>query len=217
MELDYTFMQEQIPQFIKAAVVTLQIAFIGILGSSVLGIINSTICYYKIKVLDKFILMYVEFSRNTPLLIQIFFLYFGLPTLGIKLNNYTCALIGIIFLGGSYMTEAFRSGLESIEKVQIESGLSIGLNKVQLMYYIIFPQAFRVALPAVGANFIFLLKETSIVSAISVAELLYTTNSLIAIYYKTYEMLLLLVIAYFILIGPLSLLLYIIERRLKYD
>lgn len=217
MELDYTFMKEQIPEFIKAAVVTLQIAFIGILGSTVLGIINSIICYYKIKILDKIVLIYVEFSRNTPLLIQIFFLYFGLPTLGIKLNNYTCALIGIIFLGGSYMTEAFRSGLESIEKVQIESGLSIGLNKIQLMHYVIFPQAFRVALPAIGANFIFLLKETSIVSAISVAELLYTTNSLIAIYYKTYEMLILLVAAYFILIGPLSLLLYVTERRLRYD
>ena len=115
------------------------------------------------------------------------------------------------------MTEAFRAGLESIEKVQIESGLSIGLSKKQLMRYVIFPQAFRIALPATGANIIFLLKETSVVSAISVAELLYTTNSLIAIYYKTYEMLFLLVISYFILIGPLSFILYITERRMKYD
>ena len=127
------------------------------------------------------------------------------------------ALILIIFLGGSYMTEAFRAGLESIEKVQIESGLSIGLSRRQLMRYVIFPQAFRIALPAIGANFIFLLKETSVVSAISVAELLYTTNSLIAIYYKTYEMLFLLVISYFILIGPLSFILYLTERRMKYD
>ena len=173
--------------------------------------------FYRIKILNKITAAYVEISRNTPLLIQIFFLYFGLPALGIKLNNYTCALIGIIFLGGSYMTEAFRAGLESIEKVQIESGLSLGLSKKQLMRYVVFPQAFRIALPAVGANFIFLLKETSVVSAISVAELLYTTNSLIAIYYKTYEMLFLLVISYFILIGPLSFILYITERRMKYD
>ena len=217
MELDFIFMKEQIPLFVKASVLTLQIALLGIAGSVLLGIINSIIIYYKIKILDKAVAVYVEVSRNTPLLIQIFFLYFGLPALGIKLSNYACALTGIIFLGGSYMTEAFRAGLESIEKVQIESGLSIGLSRNQLMRYVIFPQAFRIALPATGANFIFLLKETSVVSAISVAELLYTTNSLIAIYYKTYEMLFLLVISYFILIGPLSFILYITERRMKYD
>ena len=217
MELDFIFMKEQIPLFVKAAVLTLQIALIGIAGSVLLGIINSIIIYYKVKVIDKAVAVYVEISRNTPLLIQIFFLYFGLPALGIKLSNYACALIGIIFLGGSYMTEAFRAGLESIERVQIESGFSIGLSKRQLMRYVVFPQALRIALPAAGANFIFLLKETSVVSAISVAELLYTTNSLIAIYYKTYEMLFLLVISYFILIGPLSFILYIAERRMKYD
>ena len=217
MELDFIFMKEQIPLFVKASILTLQIALLGIAGSVLLGIINSIIIYYKIKILDKAVAVYVEVSRNTPLLIQIFFLYFGLPALGIKLSNYACALTGIIFLGGSYMTEAFRAGLESIEKVQIESGLSIGLSRNQLMRYVIFPQAFRIALPATGANFIFLLKETSVVSAISVAELLYTTNSLIAIYYKTYEMLFLLVISYFILIGPLSFILYITERRMKYD
>ena len=217
MELDFIFMKEQIPLFVKASILTLQIALLGIAGSVLLGIVNSIILYYKIKILNKVVAVYVEVSRNTPLLIQIFFLYFGLPALGIKLSNYTCALTGIIFLGGSYMTEAFRAGLESIEKIQIESGLSIGLSKKQLMRYVIFPQAFRIALPATGANFIFLLKETSVVSAISVAELLYTTNSLIAIYYKTYEMLFLLVISYFILIGPLSFILYITERRMKYD
>ena len=217
MELDFIFMKEQIPLFVKASILTLQIALLGIAGSVLLGIVNSIILYYKIKILNKVVAVYVEVSRNTPLLIQIFFLYFGLPALNIKLSNYTCALTGIIFLGGSYMTEAFRAGLESIEKVQIESGLSIGLSRRQLMRYVIFPQAFRIALPATGANFIFLLKETSVVSAISVAELLYTTNSLIAIYYKTYEMLFLLVISYFILIGPLSFILYITERRMKYD
>ena len=217
MELDFLFMKDQIPLFLKAILVTLQIAFFGILGATVLEMINSIICYYKIKFLDKIVITYVEISRNTPLLIQLFFLYFGLPSIGIKLDNFTCALVGIIFLGGSYMTEAFRAGLESIEKVQIESGLSIGLTKFQLMFYVILPQAFRVSIPAIGANFIFLLKETSIVSAISVGELLYTTNSLIAIYYKTYEMLFMLVICYFILIGPLSLILYFTERRLRYE
>ena len=80
-------------------------------------------------------------SRNTPLLIQLFFLYYGLPKIGIKLNAFVIAVIGLTFLGASYMSEAFRGGLEAVNKIQEESGLSIGLTKPQLMRYIILPQA----------------------------------------------------------------------------
>lgn len=216
MPLDLQFMQAQIPQFVKASGVTLGVALAGIIIATVIGLVNSICAFYQVKFLTGIIRTYVELSRNTPLLIQLFFLYFGLPGLGIKLSGIACALIGLAFLGGSYMTEAFRSGLESVGRGQIEAGLSIGLSGWKLMRHVVLPQALGVATPAYAANCIFLLKETSIVGAVTVPELLFTTNSLIAIYYKTYEMLLMLTLAYLVLILPISLLLSWVEKRAKY-
>ncbi|GAA4653919.1 hypothetical protein GCM10023142_10570 [Anaerocolumna aminovalerica] len=114
------------------------------------------------------------------------------------------------------MAEAFRGGLEAVGNSQIESGLSIGLDKRQMMQYVILPQAISISMPQVSANFIFLLKETSILSAIAIPELLNVTQSLIGLYYKTNESLLLLTVSYLIIILPLSIVLGYIERRLRH-
>ena len=132
MGVDWGFVKDAIPLYEKAALLTLKIAFIGIILSIVIGFICSLVLYFKVKVLDKIVQAYIELSRNTPLLIQVFFLYFGLPKVGVKMTETTCAVIGLAFLGGSYMAEAFRSGLEAVSKSQIEGGISIGLSKTQL-------------------------------------------------------------------------------------
>lgn len=128
----------------------------------------------------------------------------------------TCAIVGMTFLGGSYMTEAFRSGFEAVSQSQIESGQSIGLSKLQLVRYVIFPQAFAISIPSLGANAIFLLKETSIVGAIALMDLMNVAKDLIGMHYKTAESLLLLVLAYLVLVLPLSLLLTWVERKVRY-
>lgn len=128
----------------------------------------------------------------------------------------TCAIVGMTFLGGSYMTEAFRSGFEAVSQTQIESGQSIGLSKLQLVRYVIFPQAFAISIPSLGANAIFLLKETSIVGAIALMDLMNVAKDLIGMHYKTAESLLLLVLAYLVLVLPLSLLLTWVERKVRY-
>ena len=158
---------------------------------------------------------YTELSRNTPLLIQLFFLYFALPRLGIKLSGEQCGIIGLTFLGGSYMAETFRSALESVGRVQLESGMCVGLNKRQLVEYVVLPHAAALSVPGVVANIIFLLKETSVFSAVALADLMFVAKDLIGLYYKTEESLLLLVAAYFIILLPISVLSRIIERRLK--
>jgi len=214
--MDIDFILKNIPLYIKATQLTLTLAFWGVVLSVLIGFICSLIIYYKVKVLRHIVSGYIELSRNTPLLIQLFFLYYGLPKMGIKLEAYTCAVISLAFLGGSYMAEAFRSGFEAVNKIQIESGLSIGLTKTQLIRYVILPQAFTVAIPALGANAIFILKETSIVSAIALADLMFVTKDLIGMYYKTTEALVMLVGAYLIILLPLSLLLTLIERRVRY-
>ena len=114
------------------------------------------------------------------------------------------------------MAEAFRSGVEAIDKAQEESAYSLGLSKIQTVRYIIFPQAFSISAPALIANVIFLLKETSVFSAISLMDLMFTAKDLIGLYYNTTESLVLLVIFYLIILLPVSVLGSIIETRLRY-
>ncbi|MUG69306.1 amino acid ABC transporter permease [Paenibacillus validus] len=216
MDIDFTFMLGQIPRFIDAAVVTIKVGVTVIITSLLVGLLNTILLYYRKGWVKRIVQLYVEVARNTPLLIQLFFLYFALPSLGLKFPGYTTAIIAMTFLGGGYMTEVFRSGLEAVQKSQVESGLAIGLSKGQLLRFILLPQAIRISIPAFIGNFIFLLKETSVVSAIAIPELLYTTTDLIATYYKTFEMFIMLAAFYLILILPLSLCLSFFERKLTY-
>ena len=214
--LNLDFMAEYLPWYVDAAKLTVTVAFWGILLSLLVGVICSVIRYYRIPVIHRIVAVYIELSRNTPLLVQLFFLYFGLPKLGIVLSAESCAIIGLTFLGGSYMAESIRSGLESIEKSQIESAQSLGMGPWLTMKEVIFPQALAVSVPGICANMIFLIKETSVVSGIALADLMYVTKDLIGLYYETDEALLMLVIAYFIILLPVSIAASVLERRLRY-
>lgn len=214
--MDFNFIKEVIPLYVDATWLTLRIGFIGIILSFVTGIFCAIVRYWKIPVLNVIVRVYTEISRNTPLLIQLFFLYFALPRLGVKLSGEQCGIIGLTFLGGSYMAETFRSSLETVGRAQLESGMCVGLNKIQLVRYVVLPQALSVSVPGLVANIIFLLKETSVFSAVALADLMYVAKDLIGLYYKTEESLLLLVIAYFIILLPISLLSRFIEKRLRY-
>lgn len=214
--LDIGFIKEYTPMYIEAAKLTVGIALVGIVLSLVIGFACSMTQYYKIPFLKRIVAIYIELSRNTPLLVQLFLLYFGLPKAGVKLGSVTCAFIGMAFLGGSYMAEAFRSGLESIERNQIESGLSVGLSHSQVMRFVLFPQALSVSIPALCANIIFLIKETSVFSVVALADLMYVAKDLIGLYYNTNEALLMLVIAYLILLLPISMIATLLERRLRH-
>lgn len=216
MYLNFEFIRGALPLYEKAAWLTLQLGLAGIVASLVIGIICSLLLHYKVKYVTKMIGLYIELSRNTPLLIQLFFLYYGLTKLGITMSETTCAIIGLGFLGGSYMTESFRSGMESVSQGQIEAGLSLGMSPWQLVRYVMLPQAFAVSVPAIGANCIFLLKETSILGAIAIAELMHVTQDLIGMYYQTVESLLMLVGTYLIILLPASLLLTWLERKVRY-
>lgn len=210
------FIARYLPWYMDAAKLTVKIAFLGILLALLIGVICSVLQYYRVPVLHRIISVYVELSRNTPLLIQLFFLYFGFPKIGIVLSGEACAVIGIAFLGGSYMSESMRSGLESIEKTQIESAASLGMGRMLTMREVIFPQALAVSVPGVFANVIFLIKETSVVSGIAVADLMYVTKDLIGLYYETDEALLMLVVFYLLLLLPVCILAALSERRLRY-
>ena len=214
--MDWDFILQYRELYIDAAWLTIRTAALGILGALLLGLICGMIRYCRIPGLSRIIGMYIELSRNTPLVVQLFFLYFGLPRMGITLESETCAVTGLIFLGGSYMAETFRSGLEAVGIIQTESALSLGFRKMQIFFYILLPQAAAVAVPGIGANVMFLLKETSVFSIVALADLMYVAKDLIGLYYKTDEALFLLTVSYLIILLPVSALFSLLERRLRY-
>jgi polar amino acid transport system permease protein len=214
--MDWDVIVSYLPLYRTAAVLTVKLGFLGILLAIAVGLVCAVVQYEKIPVLRRLAAVYIELSRNTPLLVQLFFIYYGLPKIGLRLSAETCGVVGLAFLGGSYMAEAFRSGLEAVEPIQLESALSLGMSRRQAIRYVILPQATSTSVPAFVANVIFLLKETSVFSAISLMDLMFTAKDLIGLYYKTTECLFLLVVFYLMILLPISVVGSLVERRLRY-
>ena len=227
---DWTFISHYAPFFVSGAEMTLFISVFGIILAIVVGLVCAGIEIARIPVLRQVVRVYIELSRNTPLLVQLYFLYFGLPKLGLVWSAELCAIVGLGFLGGSYMAEAMRGGLETIPEVQRESAYVLGLSKWQTLSRVVIPQAIStsipgvvlpqavsISVPAFVANVIFLLKETSVFSAVSLMDLMFTAKDLIGMYYDTYESLFLLIVAYLVILLPISLFGTWLERRFDYE
>jgi polar amino acid transport system permease protein len=188
----------------------------AILLAAIVGLLCAAASHWRVPVLRRITSAYVEISRNTPLLIQLFFIYYGLPKIGIRTRPEACGILGLAFLGGGYMAEAFRSGIEAVDRIQEESALSLGLTRLQTFLHVILPQAAAISAPAFMANVVFLMKETSVFSAVSLMDLMFTAKDQIGLYYRTAENLFLLVGAYLLILLPLSMLGSVWERRLRY-
>ena len=214
--MDWGFIGSHVMDFVAGAWVTLRFGLYGVGCSLVLGLLCCLARYFRVPVLRSVAHGYIELARNTPLLVQLFFLYAGLPRVGVRLSAEACAVIGLTFLGGAYMSEAFRSGLESVEKSQREAGECLGLTRAQNIRYVLLPQALATAAPALFANVIFLIKETSMFSVLAMMDLMNVADTLRTSGGRTIEVLLMLVIAYLALLLPVSLAAGFAERRLRY-
>ena len=214
--MNFDAMAQYLPLNEDAAWLTLSIGWIGIAGSVIIGLIVAMIVHFRIPVLRQLCRVYIELFRNTPLLIQLFFFYFGLPRMGFSITPEVCGMVGLALHGGAYMAESFRAGLENVEPIQRESAISLGLSKLQSMRYVVLPQAVSLSFPSFVANVIFLLKETSVFSAISLMDLMFVTKDLMGLYYKTTECLVMLVAFYLIILVPVSVAGTYIERRLRH-
>lgn len=214
--MDFNVIKDYLPLYIKAFMLTIKIGWIGIALSLGIGVISAFILHFKIPFFSAVVKAYVELFRNTPLLVQLFFVYFGLPKLGISISAEACGALGLGLLGGAYMAESFRSGLGAVKLSQTESALALGMKKRQLFTSVILPQAITLSVPAVVANLIFLLKETSVFSAISLMDLMFTAKDLIGLYYNTTECLFMLVIFYVIMLLPVSVLGSIVEKKARF-
>lgn len=205
-----------IPIFARAFLLTVKIGWIGVAIAFLLGIAGAFVLYFKLPVLSAIVRAYVELFRNTPLLVQLFFIYYGLPAFGFKISAEVCGAVGLGLLGGSYMTESIRSGLDAVPKIQTESAVSLGLGRAQTFTNVILPQAFAISIPGLVANVIFLLKETSVFSAISLMDLMFTAKDLIGLYYNTTESLFLLVVFYIVMLLPVSFAGSIVEKKMRF-
>ena len=214
--MDFESMVEYLPLYKEAALLTLGIGWAGIIGAVVIGLVVAILVHLRVPVVRQICQVYVEVFRNTPLLIQLFFFYFGLPRFGISITPTVCGALGLALHGGAYMAESFRSGFESVDVIQRETSLALGLSRMQAIRYVILPQAVTLSFPSFVANVIFLLKETSVFSAISLMDLMFVTKDLMGLYYRTTECLFMLVAFYLVILVPVSILGSVIERRLRY-
>ena len=214
--MDWNVIQSYLPRYYDALLLTLRIGWQGVALALAAGIVCAVILYLKVPVLRRLVGFYIELFRNTPLLVQLFFLYFALPKVGIRIPPAVCGTLGLGLLGGAYMAETFRSGLENIPPIQAESAESLGMTRLQVFAHVVLPQAIRSSVPGVVANVIFLLKETSVFSTVSLMDLMFTAKDLIGMYAKTIECLSMLVVFYLIMLLPVSILGSVLERRLRY-
>lgn len=172
--------QIALPFLLKATLITIYLAVISMAIGLVIGLIVALARVSKNKFYYNIASVYVSIIRGTPLLVQIYLVYFGLPQIGISLGAMTSGIIALSLNSGAYLSESFRGAILSVDKGQMEAAHSIGMTRGQAMRRIIIPQSMRTAIPTVGNTYIGLLKDTSLVSVITVTELLYQTTLIIA-------------------------------------
>jgi len=215
-QLDFSVVIKHLPLFLKGAFLTVEISFFAIIIGLCIGILAAVARTSRIKILNLIAAAYVEVFRNTPLLIQIFIIFFGLPSIGIKLSPYISGLTALVLYVGAYNTEVIRAGLEAIPRGQIEAAKSIGLTGVQTFLYIILPQMFRISLPALGNNWVALVKNSSLVSVIGMVELTWVAMDLNALTFRSFELFGAATLFYLILIFILTNIQNFVEKRFAY-
>lgn len=215
-QLDFSVVIKHLPLFLKGVFLTVEISFLAIIIGLCIGILAAVARTSRIKILDLIAAVYVEVFRNTPLLIQIFIIFFGLPSIGIKLSPYVSGLTALVLYVGAYNTEVIRAGLEAIPRGQIEAAKSIGLTGVQTFLYIILPQMFRISLPALGNNWVALVKNSSLVSVIGMVELTWVAMDLNALTFRSFELFGAATLFYLILIFILTNIQNFVEKRFAY-
>lgn len=216
MELNFNIVINNLPLFWQATQITLKIAVLAFAFALLIAFMVGVLRSYNIPAIFKLLLSaYVEIFRGTPLLIQLFFIYYGLPSVGIIMDAFTAAVIGLALNGGAYMSESVRASILSVSKGQEEAAYSLGYSKLEAIWHIILPQAFRVAIPPLMNGFSSMLKETSLVSVISITELTRTGNLIYSRTLKPFEVYLALGLFYFIMTFSVVLLAKQIELKEK--
>ncbi|HHW06420.1 MAG TPA: amino acid ABC transporter permease [Clostridia bacterium] len=208
------FIWSVLPVLLKGMVMTIQLAVLAILFGTIIGLLIALMKIDHRPWLNKIGGLYTWFFRGIPLLVQLIFLYYGLPAIGIVLTPYAAAVIGLSLCGGAYIAEIIRAGIQSIEKGQMEAALSLGMTYGQAMRRVIIPQTYRRLLPPMGNEFITLLKDVSLVSVITMVDLLRSAQLLNQTYFRPFELYATVAVIYLILTSIFTVIVGYMEKKL---
>jgi His/Glu/Gln/Arg/opine family amino acid ABC transporter permease subunit len=208
------FVRENHDALLDGLVQTLEISAIVIVGSVVIGAVLGAARAHRIPVISQLAAIYVEVIRNTPLLVQIFMWYFGLPQIGILLDDFTVAWLAVLVWGGAYNTENFRAGFEAVPYHYREAALALGFGRIRTFLNVTLPIGGRISLPSSINTYIAALKNTALLYAISYPELTKAAYDLQAATLQTVEAFFVLGVVYLTLVWTLSGLIRLLESRL---
>jgi His/Glu/Gln/Arg/opine family amino acid ABC transporter permease subunit len=201
------------PPLLLGAVTTVIITLASLVIAIILGLALALIQRARIAWLNWIIAAYIEVFRNTPVLAQLFIIYFGLPYLGYKIPSFLAAIIGLGLNGGAVLAEVFRSGIAAIHAGQREAASAVGMTPWMAMRHIILPQTWRITLPPIGNYAIALFKDTAVVSAIAAPEIMFYARNLVTSTFETAFIYLLVALLYFALAFPMARLVDRLERQ----
>lgn len=216
METDWSVIVDFLPQLLEGAKTTIYITVVGLIGGLILGTLAGLMRAYGGRILNTIAFVYIEIIRGTPIVVQVMFLYFALPVLAdIRIDPMSAAVLAIIVNAGAYIAEIVRGAFLSINKGLTEAGLAIGLPQWKVLLYIVGPLAFRRLIPPLGNQFIVSLKDTSLFIVIGVGELTRTGQEIMASNFRAVEIWTAVAIVYLLMTGTLSLILRVIEKRMR--
>ena len=221
MNLDFSFIVEYMPYYFEGIKYTLLISFVAVLFGAVFGSLlfymkSSNFHIWKIKPLKIIAVAYIEIIRGTPMILQIVIVYAGAePFFGMDLSALQAAFVAIALNSAAYVSEIVRAGIDAVDKGQMEAARSLGMKKSTAMMLIVVPQAVRNILPAIGNEFVAVIKESSMASVVGVGELMYAAKIVQGSTYRSLEPLIVAAGFYFILTFTLGRVISLIERRMK--
>lgn len=214
MNLDYSVIISKFPTLLEGCWVTLEISFFSLLLGMIFGIAGALCRISSNPLLTSIAFFYVWIIRGTPVMVQLFILYFGLPQLGIKLSSMTAGILGLAINTGAYITEIIRAGIQAVDKGQMEAALSVGMNYRQAMVRIIGPQATKICIPPLVNQFIMTLKNSSIVSLVTITELFRTGEQIIYTTFRSFEVYTIIAVLYLIMNSVFMVIADNLEKRM---
>ncbi len=220
--MDFSFLSEYYPYFISGTINTIIIAILTVLFGVILGTVLALLKISNSKILRAIASAYIEFIRGTPLLVQIYIIFYMISfpdftLFGLEMARFIPGVIALSINSAAYVAEIIRAGIQAVDKGQMEASRSLGFTKGQAMKYVVLPQAVKNILPALGNEFVVVIKESSIVSIIGIAELMMSANIIRGAIYRPFEPLLVVAVIYFALTFTLTRVLGVAERRMNKD
>jgi ectoine/hydroxyectoine ABC transporter permease protein EhuD len=212
---DFRGSVDYLPDLLRGALVSIELTATVMLASLVLGLIIALMRLSHSRTLRILSGIYVEVVRGTPALLQLFYIYFVLPAVGIRFDPFTAGVIGLSINYSAYLSEVYRAGIEAVPRGQVEASQALGMSRRLMMRLIILPQAIRVVVPPLGNYFISLFKDTSLVSIVTVKELMFTGQIIASTNFQYFTIFTVIGIIYLSLSYPSSLFVKYLERRMK--